>query len=111
MEERLRRKSTPLVRKMVAEHNLDLTAIPGSGLAGRVTRNDVLDYLEKGVPAEPAASPGATGLAGAVMAPVEGVRLLPGPVVEPWVADPEAHRGPHDHVTPGLGPRAQHDRG
>jgi pyruvate dehydrogenase E2 component (dihydrolipoamide acetyltransferase) len=87
MEERLRRKSTPLVRKMVAEHNLDLTAIPGSGLAGRVTRNDVLDYLEKGVPAEPAASPGATGLAGAVMAPVEGVRLLPGPVVEPWEGD------------------------
>src|SRR6185437_11517003 len=35
-EERLRRRSTPLVRKMAAEHNLDLSAIPGTGLAGRV---------------------------------------------------------------------------
>src|SRR6478672_2579748 len=37
-EERLRRRSTPLVRKMAAEHNLDIGAIQGTGLAGRVTR-------------------------------------------------------------------------
>ena len=30
-EERLRRRSTPLVRKMAAEHNLDLSEIPGTG--------------------------------------------------------------------------------
>ena len=41
-EERLRRKSTPLVRKMAAEHNLDITTISGSGHAGRVTKSDVL---------------------------------------------------------------------
>src|SRR5712692_5070378 len=52
-EERLRRKSTPLVRKIAAEHNLDLSAIPGTGLAGRVTKSDVLGYLE--APATPAA--------------------------------------------------------
>ena len=55
-EERLRRRSTPLVRKMAAEHNLDLSAIPGTGLAGRVTKNDVLGYLDSGV-AAPAAAP------------------------------------------------------
>ena len=55
MEERLRRKSTPVVRKMVAEHGLDLTVIPGSGLAGRVTKTDVLTYLESGVAAAAAA--------------------------------------------------------
>ena len=86
MEERLRRKSTPLVRKMVAEHNLDLAAIPGSGLAGRVTRSDVLGYLEKGGPAGPA-TPGTTGVAGPVTPSVEGMRVLPGPVVEPWEGD------------------------
>ena len=43
-EERLRRRSTPLVRKIAAEHNLDISAIPGTGLAGRVTKNDVLGY-------------------------------------------------------------------
>lgn len=52
-EERLRRKSTPLVRKMVAEHNLDLASIPGTGVAGRVTKQDVLTYLERGTPAPP----------------------------------------------------------
>ena len=57
VEERLRRKSTPLVRKIAAEHNLDISAIAGSGLAGRVTKNDVLSYLESGATAAPAASP------------------------------------------------------
>src|SRR6476619_7756642 len=51
-EERLRRRSTPLVRKMAAEHNLDLSTIPGTGLAGRVTKTDVLTYIE-GAPAVP----------------------------------------------------------
>ncbi|HEX2249930.1 MAG TPA: dihydrolipoamide acetyltransferase family protein [Gemmatimonadales bacterium] len=47
-EERLRRKSTPLVRKMAAEHNVDISAIPGTGLAGRVTKNDILSYIGAG---------------------------------------------------------------
>ena len=34
-EERLRRKSTPLVRKIAAEHQVDISTIPGSGFAGR----------------------------------------------------------------------------
>src|SRR5687767_11685919 len=45
-EERLRRRSTPLVRKMAAEHGLDLSEIPGTGLAGRVTKNDVIGYID-----------------------------------------------------------------
>ena len=60
-EERLRRRSTPLVRKMAAEHNLDLSAIPGTGLAGRVTKNDVLGYLEAGPAAD---APGAAAPVG-----------------------------------------------
>ncbi len=46
LEERLRRRSTPLVRKIAAEHGLDISAIAGSGMAGRVTKNDVLSYIE-----------------------------------------------------------------
>jgi 2-oxoglutarate dehydrogenase E2 component (dihydrolipoamide succinyltransferase) len=89
LEDRLRRKSTPLVRKIAAEHNLDLTAIPGSGMAGRVTKNDILTYLESGLSAP---------LDGSVTRPSErpsvpdltvgpGVRVVPGPVVEPWEGD------------------------
>jgi pyruvate dehydrogenase E2 component (dihydrolipoamide acetyltransferase) len=91
LEDRLRRKSTPLVRKIAAEHNLDLTAIPGSGMAGRVTKNDILSYLESGTPA-PALADGPSSrptdrptVPDLTVGP--GVRVVPGPVVEPWEGD------------------------
>jgi 2-oxoglutarate dehydrogenase E2 component (dihydrolipoamide succinyltransferase) len=95
LEQRLRRKSTPLVRRLVAEHGLDLSAIPGTGLAGRVTKHDVMEYLEKGraaaaAAAAAAAPPVEVGAPAGVEAPPAagaGVRVLPGPVVEPWEGD------------------------
>jgi pyruvate dehydrogenase E2 component (dihydrolipoamide acetyltransferase) len=61
-EERLRRRSTPLVRKIAAEHRVDLASVPGTGFAGRVTKKDILGYIETAeargpAPAAPAASP------------------------------------------------------
>src|ERR1044071_9662339 len=53
-EQRLRTKSTPLVRKIAAEHSVDISRIPGSGYAGRVTKQDILGYIEKGPAAAPA---------------------------------------------------------
>ena len=93
LEDRLRRRSTPLVRKMAAEHNLDLGAIPGSGLAGRVTRNDVLQYLETGAPApspaaQPVAAPGAAPAAPASRPAAQPPsRPAEAPAVEPWEGD------------------------
>src|SRR5712671_5211813 len=87
LEERLRRKSTPLVRKIAAEHNLDITAIPGSGLAGRVTRNDVLSFLDAGGSAAPAVTPSGRPAAVPDLTVGPGVRVVPGPVVEPWEGD------------------------
>src|SRR5207249_1465783 len=46
--ERLRRKSTPLVRKIAAEHRVDISTIPGTGFAGRVTKHDILGLIERG---------------------------------------------------------------
>jgi pyruvate dehydrogenase E2 component (dihydrolipoamide acetyltransferase) len=96
-EERLRRRSTPLVRKMAAEHNLDLSAIPGSGLAGRVTKNDILSYLETGPAPEVAEAPRAPTAAPVIAATPSGpprptaapgyapaVEAWPGDRVEPW---------------------------
>jgi 2-oxoglutarate dehydrogenase E2 component (dihydrolipoamide succinyltransferase) len=88
MEERLRTKSTPLVRKMAAEHQLDIARIPGSGLAGRVTKNDVLQYLESPpAPAAPAAAAPAPRPAAHDVATGPGIRVVPGPEVEPWEGD------------------------
>jgi len=89
LEERLRRKSTPLVRKIAAEHNLDLTSIPGSGFAGRVTKSDVLSAIEAGVSA-PAPAPSARPPVRPSDQDISvgaGVRVIPGPVVEPWEGD------------------------
>src|SRR5438093_2180698 len=78
-EERLRTKSTPLVRKIAAEHRVDISRIPGSGHAGRVTKQDILGYIER-APAAPAPVPG-------TRYPVPTGGLIEHPVVEPWPGD------------------------
>jgi len=42
---------SPVVARMAAEHNLDLSLIHGTGEGGRITKRDVLAFLEKGSPA------------------------------------------------------------
>ena len=56
-------KTSPAVRRLARERRIDLTQIQGSGRDGRVTRDDVLAYLESA----PAGAPAAAG--GAVPAP------------------------------------------
>ncbi|HWF92897.1 MAG TPA: biotin/lipoyl-containing protein, partial [Terriglobales bacterium] len=46
-EEEDEARSSPLVRKMAREHNIDLAQVEGSGLGGRITKQDILDFLEK----------------------------------------------------------------
>jgi len=88
-EERLRRKSTPLVRKMAAEHQLDISRIAGSGIAGRVTKHDVLSYLEAPPPAAVAAASPPPRLPAAPAGARGATTLIevPAPVVEPWAGD------------------------
>jgi pyruvate dehydrogenase E2 component (dihydrolipoamide acetyltransferase) len=53
-------RSSPLVRKIAKENNLDLSKVPGTGSAGRITKEDILAYLAKGgaaAPAKPAPAP------------------------------------------------------
>ena len=47
-EERLRTRSTPVVRKIAAEHGIAISDVPGSGHAGRVTKRDILDFIKNG---------------------------------------------------------------
>ena len=41
-------RSSPLVRKIAAENEIDLSRVTGTGLHGRITKRDVLAYLEAG---------------------------------------------------------------
>src|SRR6266699_1787213 len=81
-EERLRRKSTPLVRKIAAEHQVDISTIPGTGFAGRVTKQDILGAIERGV-SMPVATPAGT----APRSPLPSAGPVVHPVVEPWPGD------------------------
>jgi len=67
-EDAIRQRSSPLVRKIAKEHNVDIAQIAGSGIAGRVTKDDILGFLSgqrpegKGQPAAPAfAAPASAG--------------------------------------------------
>ncbi len=44
-DERLRRRSTPVVRRIAEEHGVDIAQVEGSGRAGRVTKQDILAYI------------------------------------------------------------------
>jgi pyruvate dehydrogenase E2 component (dihydrolipoamide acetyltransferase) len=44
----LRQKSSPLVRKIAKEHNVDISQISGSGIGGRVTKHDILGFIDNG---------------------------------------------------------------
>ena len=49
-------RSSPLVRKLAREHNVDLTRVSGTGTGGRVTKQDVIDFVERRT-AAPVAAP------------------------------------------------------
>jgi len=53
-EELRRTKSSPLVRKIAQEHGVDISKLEGTGLSGRVTKNDILSFIESGSTAAPA---------------------------------------------------------
>lgn len=84
-EERIQTKSSPLVRKIAAEHGVDLTEVEGSGVHGRVTKEDILSYVEERTSA-PAAKPAAKSAPAAPSAPAARSAPLAvgaGDVVEP----------------------------
>jgi pyruvate dehydrogenase E2 component (dihydrolipoyllysine-residue acetyltransferase) len=47
-EEAIRERSSPLVRKIAKEHDVDISQIRGSGIAGRVTKDDILAFIGEG---------------------------------------------------------------
>jgi pyruvate dehydrogenase E2 component (dihydrolipoamide acetyltransferase) len=53
VDELRRIKSSPLVRNIAREHGVDISRIPGSGLSGRVTKKDILSFIETGAALRP----------------------------------------------------------
>jgi pyruvate dehydrogenase E2 component (dihydrolipoamide acetyltransferase) len=99
-EDLRRQKSSPLVRRIAQEHKVDIGEIHGTGLSGRVTKQDILDYIESGKPAAPA-SPGSQPsppAPGPVYKPGEHVHVVPMSVMRKKIAEHmvlSAHTSPH----------------
>jgi 2-oxoglutarate dehydrogenase E2 component (dihydrolipoamide succinyltransferase) len=47
-EERLRTRSTPVVRRIAAEAGVDISRVSGTGYQGRVTKQDILSHIDSG---------------------------------------------------------------
>ena len=85
--ERLR--SSPLVRKIAKEHGVDLRQVTGTGLGGRITKEDILSFIEQkpaAVPAQaaapvPAHAPAPQAAAPAVPPAQRAPQPVPGEVV------------------------------
>jgi 2-oxoglutarate dehydrogenase E2 component (dihydrolipoamide succinyltransferase) len=53
VEELRRTKSSPLVRNIAKEHGIDISRLEGTGMSGRVTKNDILSFIESGAALTP----------------------------------------------------------
>ena len=107
-DELRRQKSSPLVRRIAKEHNVDLHLIKGTGISGRVTKSDILGYIQSGVPAEPTPQPAkadkpATSMTptpqgGPAFKPGENTQVVPMSIMRKKIAEHmvlSAHTSPH----------------
>ncbi len=53
LEDLRKTKSSPLVRNIAKEHNIDISRLEGSGMSGRVTKKDILNFIESGAALRP----------------------------------------------------------
>jgi pyruvate dehydrogenase E2 component (dihydrolipoamide acetyltransferase) len=72
-------RSSPLVRKIAREHNVDLAQVAGTGLGGRITKQDIMAFIEK-APAAPPPAPAAPA-ARPAPAPAPAPAAIPGDLV------------------------------
>ena len=91
-EELRRQKSSPLVRRIAREHNVDIQRIQGTGISGRVTKQDILGFIESGAAAIAPASvearaPSPAPAPGPVFRPGERTQVVPMTIMRKKIAE------------------------
>ena len=109
-EDLRRQKSSPLVRRIAKEHNVDIQRIQGTGISGRVTKSDILGFIESGGAAAQQTQSGAQAPStsavqgrtvpapGPAFRPGENVEIVPMSVMRKKIAEHmvlSAHTSPH----------------
>ena len=85
---------SPVVARIAAEHSVDPAAVPGTGTGGRVTKKDILSFIESGAAAAPAVVP-------APAQPAAEAAPAPPPAPEPTVvAEPAPEPAPQVTAEP-----------
>jgi 2-oxoglutarate dehydrogenase E2 component (dihydrolipoamide succinyltransferase) len=95
---------SPVVARIAAEHGVDPSQVKGSGAGGRVTKKDILAFIERGAPEAPAAPPAAPAPAPAAEAPKPAA---PAPPPQPVVAQGGEQVEPMSPMRKGI---AEHMR-
>ena len=88
---------SPVVRRLVSEHGIDVNALVGTGPGSRITREDVLDFIDKNGSAPKVAAP--------APAPAQAPAPAPAPVAQPAQAPapaPVAHIAPATPAAPRV---------
>jgi pyruvate dehydrogenase E2 component (dihydrolipoyllysine-residue acetyltransferase) len=79
---------SPVVARIAAEHNVDVASVEGTGRGGRVTKKDILSYIESG-----AAAPDSTEPPQAAAAPAQEAASAPAPATPSAPAPAQAQEG------------------
>ena len=103
---------SPVVRRLVAEHNIDVDLVKGSGPGGRITRDDVLDYIDQVATQSPLTAPAAPAPP-AAPAEAPAAPVAPAPSVTPGERDSTVRlskirklTGSHMVMSKGVSPHA-----
>jgi 2-oxoglutarate dehydrogenase E2 component (dihydrolipoamide succinyltransferase) len=82
-----RQRSSPLVRRIAKEHDVDIRLIKGTGVSGRVTKQDILGFIESGAATGAEARKSPAQAPGPVFQPGENVQVVPMTVMRRKIAE------------------------
>jgi 2-oxoglutarate dehydrogenase E2 component (dihydrolipoamide succinyltransferase) len=94
---------SPVVRRLVNDHGINIDALQGSGPGGRITREDVLDYIDRNglaAQATPTPTPTPTPAPVATPAPIATPAPVQAPAPAPAPAAPRPALGDREQVIP-----------
>jgi 2-oxoglutarate dehydrogenase E2 component (dihydrolipoamide succinyltransferase) len=93
-----RQRTSPLVRRIAREHNVDIRQISGTGISGRVTKNDILGFIQTGARPAGGSLDGAHAQYVPTFKPGERVEIVPMTIMRKKIAEHmvmSAHTSPH----------------
>jgi 2-oxoglutarate dehydrogenase E2 component (dihydrolipoamide succinyltransferase) len=101
LEDLRKTRSSPLVRNIAKEHGVDISRIEGSGMSGRVTKRDILNFIESGAALRPQDLLGKSApIAPQITPPVSQPQTVAPPATEATYNAPSVPQAVGDRIEP-----------